>query len=207
MHPNPSYRQTPRQTNLDFARDTGFGILALSDDAGLPLMSHIPFLIDGDEVLFHLVRANPIAARLKQPRPARFAISGPHGYVSPDWYGIDDQVPTWNYVAVHLTGTADLLPDDRLRDVLDRLSDRFETALAPKPVWTSDKMPDQALTRMMRMIVPARMRIEDVSGTWKLAQNKPEAARLGAADGVETSGIGTGLAGLAALMRDLPPDQ
>ncbi|WP_323783910.1 FMN-binding negative transcriptional regulator [Thalassovita sp.] len=207
MHPNPIYRKASRQQNLDFAKATGFGILAAADDGGAPLMSHIPFLIEGDDVIFHLVRSNPIVPLLKGPRQVRFAISGPHGYISPDWYGIEDQVPTWNYVAVHLTGPAELLPQDDLLGVLDRLSDRFEADLAPKPVWKSDKMPEQAMTRLMRMIVPARMRIETVDGTWKLAQNKPEAARIAAADAMQATGFGTELATLAGLMRDLPPDE
>ena len=34
----------------------------------------------------------------------RLIVEGPEGYISPDWYGVADQVPTWNYVAVHLVG-------------------------------------------------------------------------------------------------------
>jgi len=62
MHPNPIYRKASRQQNLDFAKATGFGILAAADDGGAPLMSHIPFLIEGDDVIFHLVRSNPLGA-------------------------------------------------------------------------------------------------------------------------------------------------
>ncbi|MBR9650230.1 FMN-binding negative transcriptional regulator [Thalassovita aquimarina] len=207
MHPNPTYRKVPRQQNLEFARETGFGILAVTDQDGAPLMSHIPFLIEGDDLLFHLVRSNPIAARLKSAQPVKIAISGPHGYVSPDWYGIEDQVPTWNYVAVHVSGPAELLPQSELRPLLDRLSDRFEADLAPKRIWKSDKMPSEAMERLMRMIVPARLRIEDVDGTWKLAQNKPEEARLAAAAAMEATGFGSEVAALVALMRNLPPQQ
>lgn len=204
MHPNPIYRKAARRQNLDFAERTGFGILAVGDENGAPLLSHIPFLVEGDDVIFHLVRSNPVARRLASPQAARIAVSGPHGYVSPDWYGIEDQVPTWNYVAVHLAGRAELLPQDDLRGVLDRLSDRFEAALAPKPIWKTGKMPEEAMRKLMRMIVPARLRIEDVDGTWKLAQNKPEAARIGAADAMQATGFGSEIAALAALMRDLP---
>ncbi|MYM55183.1 FMN-binding negative transcriptional regulator [Thalassovita mangrovi] len=204
MHPNPIYRKASRQQNLDFAQATGFGILAAADDTGAPLLSHIPFLIEGDDVIFHLVRSNPIARRLKTPQLVKLAVSGPHGYISPDWYGIEDQVPTWNYVAVHLSGPAELLPQDDLLGVLDRLSDRFEADLAPKPIWKTDKMPDEAMDRLMRMIVPAKMRIEDIDGTWKLGQNKPDAARLSAAEAIEQTGFGSEIAALAALMRDLP---
>ncbi|MDX1782169.1 MAG: FMN-binding negative transcriptional regulator [Thalassovita sp.] len=207
MHPNPIYRRASREQNLDFARQTGFGILAVADENGAPLLSHVPFFIAGDDVIFHLVRSNPIARRLKAPQSVKIAVSGPHGYISPDWYGIEHQVPTWNYVAVHLSGPAELMPQEELRGVLGRLSDRFEEALLPKPVWKTDKVPEEAMDKLMRMIVPARMRIEVVDGTWKLAQNKPEAARMAAAEAMEQTGFGSELSALAALMRDLPPEQ
>ncbi|MDE3028333.1 MAG: FMN-binding negative transcriptional regulator, partial [Paracoccaceae bacterium] len=110
-----------------------------------------------------------------------------------------DQVPTWNYVAVHLRGTLELLPEDSLRGMLDRLSAHFEARLLPKTPWTSHKMAEGVMERMMRMIVPCRLTIRDVQGTWKLAQNKPETARLGAATGLEA--LGPEGVRLAALMR------
>lgn len=201
MHPNPAFRQMPPDRNLAFARDQGFGILAVPS-AGAPLISHIPFLLndDGTEVTFHLVRSNPICRLVGDGLPARLAVQGPHGYVSPDWYGMDDQVPTWNYVAVHLTGQVEPLPDDALRPMLDALSERFEATLDPKPRWRTDKMTPGVIERMMRQILPFRMAVEEVQGTWKLGQNKPEAARLGAAAALADSDPQ-----LAALMRD-PPD-
>ena len=81
---------------------------------------------------------------LKQPVAARIAVSGPDGYVSPDWYGIVDQVPTWNYVAVHLTGVLELRSQEEMRDLLDRQSAYYEDRLRPKPPWRTDKMTDEA---------------------------------------------------------------
>ncbi len=202
MHPNPAYRTADAQTNIDFARERGFGVLAVAADDGAPNLSHVPFLLSdgGESADLHLVRSNPIA-RGATPRPARIAVSGPDSYISPDWYGLVDQVPTWNYIAVHLTGVLERRPQDELRDLLDRESAFFESRLLPKTPWHADKMDGDALDRMMRMIVPYRLRIEAVDGTWKLNQNKPDDARLGAADHVEASGIGAETASLAALMR------
>jgi transcriptional regulator len=204
MHPNPIYRQTPADRNLAFARARGFGLLSVNGEAA-PLAAHVPFVLsdDGTSAEFHLVRSNPIARALTAPRPALLAVTGPDGYVSPDWYAIGpDQVPTWNYVAVHLRGEAELLDADALRPHLDRLSARFEADLLPKPTWRVEKVPDEALARLMRQIVPCRLRIDSVDGTWKFSQNKPEAARLGAADGVAASPLGQEAARLAQMMRD-----
>lgn len=207
MHPNPAFRQMPHEQDLAFARLRGFGTLALNGPEG-PLMSHIPFVLsdDGRRAAFHLVRSNPIARALAEgSRPAVLAVTGPQGYVSPDWYGVEDQVPTWNYVAAHLRGPVSLAPQDGLREHLDALSARFEADLAPKAPWTSDKMTDGAMERMMRQIVPAVLEIAQIDGTWKLSQNKPDAVRLAAAEGMEAAGRAPEYAALAALMRAVGP--
>ncbi|WP_226783150.1 FMN-binding negative transcriptional regulator [Oceaniglobus trochenteri] len=206
MHPNPAFRTTPDAQSLAFARERGFGTLALNAEGG-PLLAHVPFLLDdtGEGADLHLVRSNPILRLLDHPQEAVIAVQGPDGYVSPDWYGAPDQVPTWNYVAVHLRGTLAPLAGDRLRDVLDRLSAHFEQMLTPKTPWHSDKMSDGLMERMMRQIAPCRLTITAVDSTWKLGQNKPDAARRNAAAQMAAQGIGQDTALLAALMDSPPP--
>lgn len=201
MHPNPIFRSEAEQRNLDFARQRGFGILTLAGPDG-PLASHIPFVIDGSRIAAHIVRSNPILEQLDEPRMALLIVSGADGYVSPDWYGVDDQVPTWNYVAVHLRGTLKRLPDQALLPHLEYLSSRFEADL-PKAPWKIDKMSEKPLEKMMRMIAPIEMSIESIDGTWKLSQNKEIAARIGAADGLASSNIGQELESLTELMRKI----
>lgn len=206
MHPNPAYRQTGDADNIAFARARGFGTLAVNG-AQAPLLSHVPFWLaeDGSVADLHLVRSNPIA-RQQDPIAAVLSVMGPDAYVSPDWYGMPDQVPTWNYVAVHLRGSLTRLPADRLRAQLDALSDRFEAELTAKPPWRTEKMAPEAMARMMRQILPFRLQITEVQGTWKLGQNKPDAARLSAADGVAAATPGQETTDLARLMRQAGSD-
>ncbi len=143
---------------------------------------------DGSVVEFHLVRNSAMARAIADGAPVRLIVDGPEGYISPDWYGVADQVPTWNYVAVHLVGEARLTDEDGFRDLLDRLSAHFEARLLPKKPWTSDKMTEGVMERMMRGIVPCVMQVSDLQSTWKLGQNKPEDARAGAARGAGGSG-------------------
>ncbi|KZY32717.1 negative transcriptional regulator [Roseovarius sp. HI0049] len=203
MHPNPAFRQTPEARNIGFAREQGFGLLCVGIE-GAPLVSHIPFLLseDGKRAEFHLVRSNPIARRLAAPLQARLAVQGPHSYVSPDWYGIEDQVPTWNYIAVHLVGQVRLQPQECLRDLLDRQSAMYEEKLLPKAPWTSAKMSAGVMEKMMRQIVPCVMEVAEVEATWKLSQNKPDAVRQRAAGQVGAQETGQETAALAAHMRN-----
>lgn len=205
MHPNPAFRKRGKEDHLVFARERGFGILAVNAPEG-PLLSHVPFLLGDDDasVDLHLVRSNPIC-RLGEV-DAVIAVSGPDGYISPDWYGMLDQVPTWNYVAVHLRGRLAPLPPAEMRNTLARQSAAYEARLLPKPVWTQDKMSDGALERLLRMILPFRLTISEVHGTWKLGQNKPNQARLAAADSVVEGGIGQELNALAQLMKTAEKD-
>ncbi len=202
MHPNPAYRDTPTDQNLGFARERGFGTLAINGTNG-PLLSHIPFLLseDGRSADLHLVRSNPISRAVITATKATIAVNGPDGYISPDWYGADDQVPTWNYVVVHLSGQLTPLPDHGLPDLLERLSKHFEERLLPKPIWSQSKMNPDALSRMLRMIQPFRLQISDINGTWKLNQNKPNDMRLRAADNVAAYGVGSDTRLLAAMMQ------
>ena len=202
MHPNPAFRPAETAQNLAFARNRAFGVLAVNGAEATPLISHVPFLLDDDgrTADLHLIRSNPIA-RLKAEVPAVIAIAGPDSYVSPDWYAVPDQVPTWNYVAVHLRGTLRVLDTVELAPHAARLSAQFEARLAPKPPWTEDKMDPTVLSKMRRAIVPVAMEVGTIDGTWKLNQNKPEHAIHGAADGVEANSLGHGTQHLADLMR------
>lgn len=200
MHPYPAFAEADAAKNLTFARDRGFGSLAMNGDDG-PIVIHAPFLLSADGAFadLHLSRFNPVAQGA--PGRAVMSVSGPDGYVSPDWYGVADQVPTWNYVAVHLRGVLSPLPLDTLSDLVDRQSTFFEQHLAPKPPWTADKMSKGVKDKMMKVIRPFRLKVETVQGIWKLNQNKGDGVRQSASERIG-DGVGLDLGALAELMRD-----
>ncbi len=188
MHPNPAFRKETTVQNLHFARARGFGALCINGADG-PLLAHIPFEMASEDTLrLHLARSNAIA-RTDMPCPAVMAVMGPDGYISPDWYGAPDQVPTWNYIAVHLRGFIRPLSAEALELHVNAVSDSFEARLAPKPIWRSSKMGDGVMERMMRAILPFEMQITSVEGTWKLGQNKTPQARAGAVAGLRALGM------------------
>lgn len=206
MHPNPAFRQTGTASNLDFARQIGFGALSVNGTEG-PLVAHVPFVLsaDGQRADLHLARSNAVA-RASLPAAAVLAIQGPQHYISPDWYGphqdIPDQVPTWNYVAVHLRGTLLPLPAEALEPQVAELSALNEARLHPKRPWTMGKMSEGAANRLMRMILPFRLEIAAVDGTWKLGQNKDAPLRARAADALARVERPSDAQWLAAQMRE-----
>ncbi|MDJ0614148.1 MAG: FMN-binding negative transcriptional regulator [Rhizobiaceae bacterium] len=204
MHPNPAFRKETEDRNIAFARERAFGALAVNAADG-PLLSHIPFVLseDAKTVELHLVRSNPILRLLEEPLDAVIAVVGGDSYVSPDWYEVDDQVPTWNYVAVHLRGKLRKLPQSDLHDVLNRLSASMEARLLPKKPWTSEKMDQEIYEKMQRQIVPALMDVVSIDGTWKLSQNKPDKVRIRAAKEVQINNMGSETKLLSELMKDV----
>ncbi|MGB0905247.1 MAG: FMN-binding negative transcriptional regulator, partial [Mangrovicoccus sp.] len=168
MHPNPIFRTKDHDKSLRFAASRGFGTLTVNGENG-PLAAHVPFVLEpeGRRVAFHLLRSNPVA---RATGPALLAITGPDAYISPDWYDQPEQVPTWNYVAVHLRGPLQILPDAELEPHLRALSTTFEQRLLPKPIWDLDKVSPENREKMKRMLVPAALEITQVDATWKLGQ-------------------------------------
>ncbi|MCI4662877.1 MAG: FMN-binding negative transcriptional regulator [Neomegalonema sp.] len=207
MHPNPAFRNATERQNVDFLRERGFGVLSAVAGEGI-VASHVPLemhALDGPTPVLraHLLRSTPLARAVhKGDLPALLVVSGPDGYVSPDWYGLGPGlVPTWNYVALHLRGRLRALPPEALRPHLAALSEQFETRIEGKAPWRIEKTPQDALEKMMRQLLPVELVVETIEGTWKLNQNRPEDARLRAADAMAGSPIGQENAALAALMR------
>ena len=96
MHPNPSFRNTSDGHGWELVSQTSFGTLVQST-SGLPLISHVPFLLSACQsyIELHLVRSNPMGrVEVDEAVPTTLIVNGPDGYISPDWYRIDDQVPT-----------------------------------------------------------------------------------------------------------------
>ena len=198
MHPNPQFRWEDREAMRAFATEIGFGMLFAATPDG-PRVAHIPFVfLDEDRIGFHVARGNGIVRGLAGTE-ALFVVNGPDAYISPDWYELSDQVPTWNYLTLEMQGTVTKMDRETLIAQADALSLQHETRLAPKPVWTREKMADGLFEKMLGGIFGFEMRVTAMRGTAKLGQNKTPEARANVADALDTRGQRA----MALLMRDL----
>jgi transcriptional regulator len=158
-----------------FVRERAFGTV-IAVGSGMPTASHVPLLVSSNDkerrLTFHLARANALHERLADNPNALIVIAGPDAYISPDWYVSADQVPTWNYVSVHLEGRATVLSRNEALPHVDALSHQFESRLAGKRPWTSAKMPTAKRDRMLQAIVPVEFTVERIQAQWKLGQHK-----------------------------------
>jgi len=196
MHPHPRFTWTDQDEILGFIAETAFCSVFMAGEAG-PAVFHVPVIVYApDRIHFHISRSNRGAAGL-DGRRALLSCLGPDAYVSPDWYGTPDQVPTWNYVSAEAEGPLRRLSEEELAALLDALSDEHEGRLDPKPRWTRGKMSPGRFDTMLRAIAGYELRIEDLRGTRKLGQTKSSAETLGAIAGLEVAGHGA----IADLMR------
>ena len=197
MYTPPMFKPD-RAASLAFAQARGFGT-ACAWNGKRPVASSLPFYLsyaeDGTPLaLFHVARHNPLAKLADGVTPWVLAINGADAYVTPDWYVSADQVPTWLYQAVHLTGPVRALSDEELRVQVDTLSAKFENRLLPKKPWTTGKMTPGRFDALRKAIVGLSMRVEDVEGSFKLNQQKSEADYAAVANG------------LAAMPRPVVPE-
>jgi len=178
-----------RAASLAFAEARGFATVC-AFDGNKPIASLLPFYLDHTDdgtarAMFHVARHNPLVALADGTSSWLLAVSGADTYVSPDWYASPDQVPTWLYQAVHLTGPVRKLSDDELSMQIETLSAKFENWLAPKPPWTSSKMTAGRLEAMKKAIVGLVMTIEDIEGSFKLNQHKSDADHVAIASALK----------------------
>ncbi|KIZ44721.1 MULTISPECIES: FMN-binding negative transcriptional regulator [Rhodopseudomonas] len=177
MYAPPKF-QPDRSACLAFAAARGFGTIC-AWDGGRPEAAPVPFAIDyssdGTPLLsFHLARNNPLTRIGNGRNPWLMAVNGADAYVSANWYVSPDQVPTWLYQSVHLTGPVALMSDTELADHLDAVTASFESSL-PQPHWSLAAMPAGRREAMKQAIVGVMMRVDRVEGSFKLNQHKSDA--------------------------------
>ena len=130
---------------LRFMRANPFAILVSTTDDS-PFATHLPVFVqqEGDHLVIrgHVAKANPHWRHLEQQSACLTIFHGPHAYVSASNYVTRENVPTWNYGAVHVYGNSPhvLIPED-LQGVLHQLIGTFEPAYAEQ--WAK---PERMLT-------------------------------------------------------------
>lgn len=176
MHPASAFLDTDEDRLRNLIAERGFGLIIAQGPNG-PVCAHAPVLLEQSILRFHLSSANGLNAALALDPRVLCVVTGPDAYISPDWYGIPDQVPTWNYVSAEISGSVRVISSEQAALLLDDLSATFEERLAPKPVWTRAKMDPARFDIMVRQgIIAYEMDVSRLTGVRKLSQNKPPEA-------------------------------
>jgi transcriptional regulator len=155
---------------LNFLKNNNFGTI-YSCFENVHSASHLPFLIESREdkifLSSHFAKANPHWKNLNG-RDALIVFLGPHVYISPEWYEEEKSVPTWNYVAVHLTGKITLIENELdLGGILQKLVLEHERSDSS---WIYNPKSDFS-KGLHKAIIGFTIEVNDIQAKWKLSQN------------------------------------
>ncbi|MFO0845919.1 MAG: FMN-binding negative transcriptional regulator [Gemmataceae bacterium] len=196
MYIPPSFAGSRFRPPRDFLDAHSFATLVTAID-GVPFASHLPMLLDRERgvLLGHLAKANPHWRSLGGAESLAI-YSGPHAFVSADWYASSPAVPTWNFTAVHVYGLARTITEEALlSDLVTRLSHKYE----PAPRWPGE-MPNEYRRGLLKGIVGVELPLARVEGKFKLSQNRSVADRRAVIAVLERQGETP--RELAAMMRE-----
>lgn len=171
----PQFRMAEREA-LAFAAERGFGVVVAGDERG-PRASHVPFVLtqrdDRVIVQLHFTAKNPLAELADGHRRFLLIVSGHDSYVSNDWYASRDNVSTWLYEAVHLSGVAHLRAPEGNRGHGDALLAVSEARL-PKQPWNLAQMEPVKRETMLSSIRVIDLVVDQIESQSKLNQHKSD---------------------------------
>ena len=158
----------------DFLIKNSFGIL-LNQNKGRISGTHIPMELNtdknGKDILSgHISKTNPQWNNFNDKEEVLAIFNGPHSYVSSSWYK-KENVPTWNYIAVHIYGTIKIIEGDELLSSLKKLVDKYE-ANSEKPV-SVENLSEKSL-KQINGIIGFNIHINEIQATYKLSQNRDD---------------------------------
>jgi transcriptional regulator len=171
---------------------------------GIPVATLLPILWqpERDRIVAHMARANPHWRLMRDDVAALAIVNAAQAYVSPSWYASKSEhgrvVPTWNYSAVHLTGTVRVHDDaDWVRAAVTTLTEHHENGREPR--WAVTDAPKRYVEGQLRAIVGIELTVTSVEAKAKLSQNRSDADRAGVVAGLLAEPGGAGVA--SAMQR------
>ena len=171
----PNHYKNENQAELiDFIHENPFGIIVIQGE-NAPIASHIPFMIkgspeDGYHLVGHLSKKNQIAQLLKNSMSVLVIFNGPQHYISSSWYK-EEEVPTWNYIAVHAYGSVSIQSDSALLDSLHELVAKHEK-YEKNPVNLTKMRPETI--NQYKGVIGFTISINTLEGAYKLSQTRKE---------------------------------
>lgn len=158
----------------EFLRKNSFGILINQVD-GKPWATHIPIELDKDEdgkeiLVSHISKANPQWKEFEKLPEVLCIFNGPHSYISSSWYK-EEEVPTWDYIAVHVYGKLTILDEEAVMKSLHKLVNKYEKD-SKNPISLHNMSPKTL--RQVKGVVGFKIEITDIQAAYKLSQTRTE---------------------------------
>lgn len=196
MYQPPHFVETDLTVLHALIRAHPLGLLISVGEDG-PVADPIPFLLDADvgpngRLRCHLARANPQWKLIAANPESRVLIvfQGADSYITPSWYETKREtgkvVPTWNYAIVQVRGHVRVIEDTAW--LAEQIRDLTGVHEAPRAEpWQVSDAPERFIEAQLKGIVGMEIDIAEISGKWKVSQNRPLGDRVGVAEGLPST--------------------
>lgn len=168
------FKATNDEEIWDFVQNHSFGTIVTTEQ-GKPIATHLPLGVNkkGDDyyITGHMAYGNPQWRTFETCEDVLVMFQGPHAYVSSSWYS-HENVPTWNYQAIHMYGKASILEEYELIEELTRMLEKYERSREEPVLW--DKLSPELLETQLKGTVGFRIKVEEIQAAYKLSQNRNE---------------------------------
>jgi transcriptional regulator len=169
---------------FDFIDTYGFAIM-VSHENNAPIATHLPLVLDRENEMLtgHFAKANRQWKGI-EGQEVLVIFHGPHHYISSSWYETNQSVPTWNYIAVHVYGTVEIMTErDEILASLRQLVDKYE---GPGSTYRIDASNEAFVQGLMDGIVAFRLKMNRIEGKWKLSQNHSRERQMRVIEALES---------------------
>ena len=185
MYIPKDFNISDEQVALNFIETHSFGIIITNRDS-LLTANHIPFLLNkqSKRLYGHFAKANPQWKELETSKELLIIFSGPHAYISPNWYENTHIPPTWNFSAVHVNGKARLVDDSKTFWIVNQLTKTHEAQFSTP--WEMQNMSERKLRSMLNAIVGFEIEMTTIQAKFKLSQDRQKSDIIGAIAGLKS---------------------
>ena len=168
------YKNENQEEIINFLQENSFGIL-INQNNGNILATHIPLEFEvtknGKQFLEgHISKENPQWITFENDNRVLAIFSGSNSYISSSWYD-HENVPTWNYIAVHVYGKVKILNYEEMVFSLKKLVDKYESN-SENPIRIEDL--SEKTMRQARGIIAFQIEITSIEAVKKISQNRDE---------------------------------
>ncbi|MBM7587719.1 transcriptional regulator [Bacillus pakistanensis] len=158
---------------VKFIEDHSFATL-FSQHNGSPYATHLPLILTKEDRVLtgHFARPN-LQWKDIEGQEVLAVFHGPHSYISPSWYETNKAVPTWNYEAVHVYGTIEIIENDD-EELLLSMIEMVQKYEDQNSSYKINEIEKEFLEGMKKGVVGFKFKINKIEGKRKLSQNHSE---------------------------------
>ncbi|RXT01954.1 FMN-binding negative transcriptional regulator [Ammoniphilus sp. CFH 90114] len=172
----------------DFVQKNSFATIVTTEQVK-PIATHLPLVLKkkGDDYYLtgHMAYGNPQWRTFETCEDVLVMFQGPHAYISSSWYS-HENVPTWNYQAIHMYGKASILEKDELIEELTGMLNKYEQNRENPVLW--DKLSPELLENQLKGIVGFKIKVAEIQAAYKLSQNRNETDYINIINNLQNEG-------------------